>query len=233
MRMTIPFLFLLLWHSSVVHAFQVEPMVVSIPLTGKQESGTYTIQNNTQEKIAAQFEVRRRVIDENGKEERPSTTEFLIFPEQMSLEPGQKRNVRVTWTGPTTLDKEQAYRFIATQLPIEFKKSNAKDAKLKFLIEYVASLYIVPPNVKAKMKVEGYGVNKDILEIKVANEGSAHFLLDRMQVSVKGDGKELKLDAPLLQNLRTENILPGGKRILRIPLPKNFPKPTVDVAFVP
>jgi fimbrial chaperone protein len=216
-------------------SFRLEPMVLSLSLTKPQASGTFAVENNTKQKIAVEFRMKKRLIDENGKEERPDASGFLVFPEQMALEPGEKRNVRVTWMGEALPSREEAYRLVATQLPVDFSPGAAtKGAQLKFLLEYVASLYLVPPGTKPKMKVLKQAVSKEgMLEVLVANEGSAHFLLDRMEILFRSGKKEGKPDAKVLQELRTENLLPGNQRWLRMPLPKGFSDPQVSVVFEP
>ena len=87
-------------------AFRLDPMVMEVPIHSPQASTTYTVENNTKAKLAVQFEIRRRLVDLNGKEERPEAQGFLIYPEQMQLEPGEKRNVRVNWVGENMLSSE-------------------------------------------------------------------------------------------------------------------------------
>lgn len=211
-------------------------MVVNVALQGPRASATYTVENNTKAKIAVEFSVHRRVIDENGKEERPPAEGFLIYPEQMSLEPGQKRAVRLTWTGEKLPDHELPFRFVASQLPVEFSENQPKEGRkvdLKFLIEYVASLYLNPPRTKAKMKVAKHQVKGGKLEVLVANEGTAHFLLERVSIGARAKGKSFKAAPEQLKEIRSENLLPGGSRWLRVPLPAGFPAEglNVDVDF--
>jgi len=37
----------------------------------------------------------------------------------------------------------------------------------------------------------------------------------------------------VLQDLRTENLLPGNRRWLRFPIPKGFTDPQVNIIFEP
>lgn len=212
-------------------------MVVSVPVASGKTSAaaTYTVENNTGAKIALEFSVRHRVLDENGKEERPPAEGFLIYPEQMSLEPGQKRAVRVTWTAEKAPDRELPFRFVASQLPVEFAEDGAsrdRSVNIKFLVEYVASLYISPPRTKAKMKVVKHQVKDGKLEVLVANEGSKHLLLDRLELGARSGLKTFRAAPDALKDIRTENLLPGNTRWLRVPLPKDFPaaklEPSVD-----
>ena len=83
--------------TTLAYAFRLEPMVLSLPVTQPRAAGTYTVENNSDKKVAVEFKVRGRQIDREGKEERPEAKGFLVYPQQMALEPGEKRSVRVTW----------------------------------------------------------------------------------------------------------------------------------------
>lgn len=220
---------------SAAHAFRLDPMVVSVPLTEKpMASATYTVENNTGAKIAVEFSVAKRVLDEKGKEERPPAEGFQIYPEQLSLESGQKRAVRVTWSADRLPGQELPFRFVASQLPVEFADGSEKRDRavnIKFLVEYVASLYLTPAGVKPKMKVVRHQVSKDgKLEVLVANEGTKHLLLEHLELSAKAGGKTFKPSAEALAELRTENLLPGNTRWLRVALPKGFPAEKLEVS---
>jgi fimbrial chaperone protein len=207
------------------HAFRLEPMVLSLPVTGPRTSGTYSVENNSGEKIAVQFELRKRTSDREGKEERPPAEGFLIYPQQMALEPGEKRSVRVSWTSDQAPSQELPFRLVATQLPVSFDKAKSTGASLRFLLEYVASLYLVPPGAKAKMKIVSSQINaQNEFEVVVKNEGTAHQLLDHLNLGAEGSGKKAEASGAVLDELRTGNVLAGEERALRFPLPKGFPK---------
>lgn len=232
------YFFFMFFFATPALAFRLDPMVQEIGIRAPFASATYTVENNTKNKVAVQFDIRKRIVDVNGKEERPEATGFLIYPEQMALEPGEKRNVRLTWTGDSMPNTELPFRFVASQLPVDFggkDKNSANDVKLKFLVEYVASLYLVPPRVKPKMRLLSQSLDgKGNVEILVANEGTAHHLLERMEILLKSEGKQLAISGAALKELRAENILPGSKRLLRFPLPKELSKDvSVSVNFDP
>ncbi len=214
-------------------AFRLEPMVVTVPLQGAQATATYTVENSTKEKVALQFEVRQRLIREDGVEERPTTEGFFVYPEQLSLDPGQKRNVRVSWKGNKIPDQELAYRFIATQLPVEFSKEKqaSKKANLKFLLEYVASLYLLPPGAKPQLKVVSTKVEGGSLQLEIENTGTAHQLLEDIKIHFVSDGKEEFLPEKELAKIRSENLLAKSKRRFVLPLDPKLRKKQVKVTF--
>jgi fimbrial chaperone protein len=97
----------------------------------------------------------------------------------------------------------------------------SRNVSLKFLIEYVASLYLVPPRARPRMRLLSHSVtDKGVLEILVANEGTAHQLLEQLEIVLHSGGKDLRPTPEQMKDLRTENVLAGGQRLLRLPLPK-------------
>ena len=220
--------------TTLAYAFRLEPMVLSLPVTQPRAAGTYTVENNSDKKVAVEFKVRGRQIDREGKEERPEAKGFLVYPQQMALEPGEKRSVRVTWAGEKTPSAELAFRLVASQLPVKFEGEKSGNASIRFLLEYVASLYLVPNGVKAAPKVLEQRVKEKRMEILVANAGTAHHLLETMTIELS-DGKKSAAPAKeVLAELRTGNLLAGEERWLRLPLPAGFgPGTKARVQFGP
>jgi fimbrial chaperone protein len=216
------------------HAFRLEPMVLTVPVTEPRAAGTYTVENNTTGKVAVEFQMKERRIDAEGNEERPAAAGFLVYPQQLSLAPGEKRSVRVTWAGDKVPAGELAYRLVATQLPVDFAKEKS-GTNIKFLLEYVASFYLTPKNAKGKLKVAKQLVNeKGELEVRVKNEGNAHELLEKLELTVQGGGKTFTPPKEILAELRTGNVLAGAERVLRVALPKGFAKDArAKVSFAP
>jgi fimbrial chaperone protein len=212
-------------------AFRLSPMIVDFGPAGAKATQTFLVDNTSKEKVAIQIEVVTRAVDPNGKETRGETKDFLIFPEQLSLEPGERRNVRVTYVGEQNLKKELAYRLVASQLQVDFKKPEPKGASVNvnFLLQYVASLYVSDDTVKPKIEVESVKVVKNKAEFVLKNAGNRHLVLSdaKLIFSAKGsDGKvkEWKADATALKNVISENILAGSTRRFVIELPNGFPQ---------
>ena len=225
-------IFLLL--SFNAHAFRLSPMVLELKPWAKGSSGTFSVENGNKEKVAIQFEMRRRIVNLDGQEDRPPAEGFIVYPEQLTLNPGEKRNIRITWTGEQNPEKELPFRLVASQLPVQFaEKKNENGGKLNFLLEYVASVYIVPEKGTAKVRLEKISINsKNEAEFVLSNEGKMHQLFNDFQVTFKNGEKTYAPDSETLKEIKSENILAGNKRIFRVPLPKDFGKSVqADVKF--
>jgi fimbrial chaperone protein len=204
-------------------------MVVEFAPAGPKTTQTFLVENPTKEKIALQVEIANRKISEDGKEDYTQISpDFVIYPEQLSLEPGEKRNIRVTWVGNPKPEQELAYRMIASQLPVSLQKpTDRADVKvnLKFILQYVASIYVMPEGVRSDLKVvSAKSLSNGKLELIISNDGLSRQFLEKALVSFVGNGKTVALNNKQMEPIRSENILAKSRRKFIIPLPADLPK---------
>ena len=194
-------------------AFRLDPMVVEFTPSGAGSSKVFKVENNGQDRIAVQLKTTTREVSPSGQETRNPSTEFSIFPDQISLGPNDTRNIRVTYNGSKDVASERSFRLIATQLPVDFK-GEKKQAQLNFLFQYVASLYVTPPQALAKLevqKIEATGAKK--LKISLANIGSAHRLLKDVKLKLTTEsGEPVAIQEASFKDWPGENLLAGSKR---------------------
>jgi fimbrial chaperone protein len=208
-------------------------MVSTLSPTGPEATQTFLVENNNGEKIALQVEAFHREVDPDGKETRKDTDEFSVFPQQMVLEPGEKRNIRLTWTGDRQIKEELAYRLVVSQLPVDLKKPEQRKpgANITFLLQYVASVYVSPGAAAPKISVESLKkISDDKAELIVKNSGTAHKVLKGMHLYLKSDVDRPKKSRPEVNGLKlteieAENVLPGKKRRFEIPISKEVAMP--------
>jgi fimbrial chaperone protein len=218
------FLFALFTLSSA-SAFKLSPMTQQLVLDGQNRKSLFTIINDGDKPIAVQSEVTKRIMDEYGKEENPSADdEFLVFPDQLIIKPGEKRAIQVTFLGKEVPQVEKAYRFIAEQLPIEIIEKKKKKSNIKILLKYRAAFYLSPSEGKPSLSLKNKKatVNKGKIEITLKNNGTTHEILKDYVLKVKGEKREKSLPFSTLTELFGENILAKHERTFRISLPKEF-----------
>lgn len=218
------FFFALLVGSVNAFAFKLSPMVVSFSPNGSKATQVLTLENNANEKVPVQVEVFTREIDSKGEEVRKPTEDFNVYPEQLVLLPNEKRNVRVTYTAGKSAGVEQAYRIVATQVPVEFKdrnaKAQAKKTSLNFLIQYVASAYVTPDGIYPKVIIkDAQLVSSKKLAVTIANEGAAHKILKAKTLRVLS-GKDKLIEVPAPVELDAVNFLAKTERTITFTLPK-------------
>ena len=210
---------------ALAHAFRLSPMVVQFAPHGNKATQVLLLENQGSEKVPVQIEVFARSTDAKGEEVRTKTDDFVVYPEQVVLLPGEKRNVRVTWSAALKGADEQAYRIVASQLPVKFKEKNSapqnKNVNLNFLLQYVASAYVVPEGAKAQVRVkEVKRIDAKKVSLLLANEGTAHKVLRAKNLSFYS-GDKLLLEMVTVKEFENVNLLPKSQKTLIVAVPKD------------
>lgn len=236
---------LITFYFSSSFAFKVSPIELNFSPKGKKTVQTISLENTTDTKIPVEiFAYDRTHV--NGKETRTLTRDFYYFPKQFILKPGEKRNIRVSWMGirnkkapknkkkmmqkgKMSLLKEKAYRLSLSQVPVDLKRQKNQKTGIKFLYNYVASLYVTPPNAKPDLKVLSHKfVGSDKIELEIKNVGGAHAILSGYNIHTKGDN-------PLVMDIKKQkdevqgvNLLAGERRKVLMVAPKTLGKGAVS-----
>ena len=195
-------------------AFNLTPLSQSILMGKNSNTVIYQIQNKNKEPIAIEASLKQRVMDDSGKEELPSVKEgeFLIYPTQIILKPGEKRGIKVQYLGTGPLNNEKAYRLLVEQLPVDFKK--VKKTGVKLLLRYLAALYVTKEEFSSKVVVKSMRtVGKDLI-LELSNNGKKHQVLKNLELIFYGTNlkKKISLTKDRLVNFNGENLLANSKR---------------------
>jgi fimbrial chaperone protein len=108
---------------------------------------------------------------------------------------------------------------IAEQLPIDVGQAPQNGGRMRLLVKYVASVYVVPRNVKAVLSVADTQLvsegDKRWLQIQLRNDGGTRKILKGAKLEVAGQ----TLAGEQLKGLEGENMLAGAQRTFRLPAP--------------
>lgn len=241
-------LFCFFWLSES-HAFRVSPIELNFDNKGPRAVQTILVENTTKNKIPVEiFAYERSHV--RGKEKRVRTRDFYFFPQQFILKPGEKRNIRLSWMGlrskkepkdktkrlkkgETNLDYEKAYRLEVRQVPVDLKKNRGNKTGIKFLYNYVASLYVKPAKAKPFLEVYSYKKkNQETYEFEIQNSGSAHAILAFYDLEAR-QAKNKTLIEILKQNSEIQgvNLLPGERRKITLKVPKEMDSGKLEFEF--
>ena len=213
----------LLFTSFNANAFRLEPMLAEFTPTGSSATKVFRVENESNEKVAVKLKMTTRVIDENGKEENVDSSDFKIYPEQVSLDPSDSRAIRVVYIGKKQIDMEQNYRLFASQLPVSFKNEKPKTG-VKFLYQFVASVYVTSDKYSPKVEVESFErIDKNTAKISLVNKGQRHVLLKGVKVELfDGNNKTFRVGPENSEDWDSINILSGSRRIVKVKTDKDF-----------
>ena len=227
--------------------FYLTPMMGNLSPAGKNASKAFQVVNASQDKsVAVELYLAKREVGIDGKETyaiAKAEEDFLLYPPQTFLQPGEAQTVRVSWVGNPDPSYELAYRLIVEQVPLETNPQpsnvNNRQINITTLVRYGGSIYITPkdavPNVVLESAVHQKGEGgSDQLVLTLNNKGTAHTLLQNLTltiVSQEQPGKSVQLAPADLPGLSGENILAHHQRRFIIPWPPELPVGGVDVTF--
>ena len=209
----------------------MSPIELYFTPEGVESTQSIKLENPTKEPIAVKIEAFKRSHELDGKENRTPTKDFLIYPIQTILKPGETKSARITWLGKsngkkrsTKITKEEAYRLNVTQLPVDVRSEKKKVQKpktgIKMVYQYVASLYVRKRSFKPKLEVDGVVKNSDgQVELIFHNTGSMHTLIKRYDIKQRVNNKSIFKKIPdLSDTVLTKNILAGEKLKIAVPV---------------
>lgn len=230
-------------------ALKFSPMEEIFTPTGKNATKTFTITNDTLEKIAIQITPTTRKIDQNGKEiNENAEDDFTIYPSQIIMEPGkkdettgeiipEKTNIRVQWIGDTDIKEEKAFRIYAEQLPVNLEKKKG-GAVVNLLLRYGAAVYIRPEDVELSPNLEIKSVKKtsnNKLKILFKNTGNKQISLKKPELTLTDGENSVVLKNEIVTHkngkqtpkgpiveMENAKLLAGGKRYFELPAPKSL-----------
>lgn len=228
--------------------FYLTPMVSAFTPVGRNSSQTFRVVNTSEDQpVAVELYLVKREVSDDGNEiynRENAEDNFLIYPPQTLLQPGEEQTVRVTWLGETELDHELSYRLIAEQVPIDFNSQSnitveQNSINLITLVRYAGSIYIRPEEIYSKIIVESAkyqrGENgEDQLSLTLFNQGTSHTLLDNPTLtitSVADPNQTVTLTSAQLETIDHTNILAQTNRNFILPFPQNLPRGEVNVTF--
>ena len=91
-------------------AFKFSPMSQTLN-PAKDKNSIFVLENDSNEPIAVQMTIAKRLMDIHGKEiQEEEKKAVTIYPDQLIVPPGEKRSIKVSWNADikNKLSAEQA-----------------------------------------------------------------------------------------------------------------------------
>ncbi len=224
-------------------SYQLTPSRLVLEPSGGRSAGAFQVRSTGTEPVAIEIRVTDRQMDRQGNEtQNDADDEFVVYPPQIVLQPGQVQTVRVTWLGDPNVAVEQAFRLITEQLPIDLGGPEAPPTgvtvRITALYRYVAALYVTPPGAQPDVVISQASHQRiggqDKLLLEFNNQGTAHQLLSGLTLTlapVNQPGASLTLQPDQLTGISGENVLAQHQRQFVMPWPEGLPVGSVTASF--
>lgn len=220
---------------NISYALQMLPMDGEITL-GRNKVVEFTLRNSANEHVAMKagiFERNPNTRGEEGehKEVKPGLFE-IVKPNIILYPKGDKKGrdskkFRVYYTGKTDLSKEEAYRIIVKQVPVDLNRKEKSQNKMRFLAKFVGALYVTPKKAQPELKVENVRKSGNRVYFDVKNTGNRRDFIEGLKINFQGldkNGKQYKttFQKKDLKNIYHHTILAGRTRKFFFDIPVNI-----------
>ncbi len=215
--------------TTIATAMSVNPIVLDLESFGRNASAQINVTNTQGSDLPIELQVSRVSIDTSGNVnvEPGGEEDFLIFPPQALIPPGETQVFRVQWVGDPAIALSQSYIVTVVQLPVEIPDGTSG---IQLLYNFQVVVNVAPPNGVSELSVEKAvvgrdeaGFNRPVLTLK--NDGNAHAYLSRAKIRVRqydsaGDAIWSATLEPedIAQSMGVGLVQPGRSREFFLPL---------------
>ncbi|MFP4386348.1 MAG: fimbria/pilus periplasmic chaperone [Alphaproteobacteria bacterium] len=201
-------------------AVKIFPQNQVIELT-KSLNAELTVENTREEPVTLEFYIKKRDVQEDGKEKYEDVTDdFIIFPPQALISPGQSQKVRIQYAGDTALQQSRSYHIFSEEVLVNFDDNPVQGIRPKMRIG--VSLHVLPQGVDHAVSVRDVILDDSQAKITVINEGTSFAYLDNARITLRSDDKERVFEGIELVKLAARTLLEPveGIRTFSLPLPE-------------
>jgi len=192
--------------------FEVTP--VRLPLSAQASSGLLSVHNQSAEPLRFQVTAFAWSQATNGEMILTPPQELVVVPPQLTLNPGETRNLRIgTLVGFSATEK--TYRVFVEELP-PMNPPNSTPNAIRVLTKMGIPVFLQGQAPTPAPRIDGLSVQQGRLVFSLNNTGNAHFFTKKVRVVASAaDGQTL-----YEKELPAWYILAGGARAYALALPR-------------
>lgn len=169
-------------HLANAGSFGVSPIRLDFDRTAK--TGVITVTNDDESRLSFQMKLMTWSQDAKGVDHYAESSDLIFFPLIMTLEPKEKRIIRVGTKLPPSAS-ERTYRLFIeeiTDVAAARSQGTAVSVKLRFGVP----LFIAPAKVEKGGTISDARLAKGEVQLTVKNSGNQHFRFETVTVTAAG-----------------------------------------------
>ena len=196
---------LILATSAFAGSFGVAPTRVDLGRGAR--SGLIEVTNDDERKLSFQVRLSAWRQDANGKDEYAESQDLIFFPPLFTVNPGDKRVIRVGLKGAELPASEAAYRLYIEEIP---EPSAAKSgSEVKVVLRFGVPVFVAPAAARPEFVIDGVEAVAGKVSLRVRNSGNQ---------GAKFESVRVLRDGATLAEAAGWYVLPGATRALEVPL---------------
>lgn len=217
-------------------SMQMSPMEAEFVI-GDDQMVEFNLQNGFSYPVAMKVGIYNRDPDHYGNEgkyrEVGSDIFEIVKPNIILMAKGDskgrdRKTFRIYLKKKLQIKKEQAYRIIAEQVPVDLDKSSKNKSKVRFLARFVGALYLTPKKSEPIFKVKDVSFKRGVVQFSVENNGTRRNFIEDLKIIFSGKNGAQNFSKTFsgdeLINIYHHTILAGRKRIFNFRIPSQYLK---------
>jgi len=200
---------LCLAEESWTSTFNVSPLQVVLSTTGS--TALVEIRNQAMEPLRLQVSVMAWEQSSAGEMIVTPTEDIVLFPTLVTLEPGERRKVRLGTASPAAAT-EKAFRIFVEELPSRDEQAQGA-GNIRVLTRLSIPVFLQPGKHVAAGDIQGVTLKDGIASFQLENTGNVHFSARHIRVI----GMAASGDVIGEQAVEGWYILAGGSRRYDVP----------------
>jgi fimbrial chaperone protein len=232
--------------------YSLNPLITILEISKKQTSSEVIIkfEGDVKAPVALELKVMGREISLDGQtvlyHEDKAADNFVVYPAQIVLMPGEIQRVQIKWVGDSIPSTEITYGLIAEEAPLkigdEDEKRSKAEARITIRARYEGIIVLRPAGVKPNVLVESTSsktdsLGKPRLTVTLHNKGTGLQNLSDIKLRIapaSKDGrvisnKSITYAPQLIKEQTKHSLFAGFYRTLDLPWPSGIPVGPVNV----
>jgi fimbrial chaperone protein len=189
-------------------SFGVSPIRLDFDRSAK--TGVITVSNDDEIRLSFQLKLFEWTQDAEGKDQYVENGDLIFFPQIMTLEPKEKRLVRVGTKSPAP-QIERTYRLFIEEIP-EVGEVPAQGTQVAVKLRFGVPIFVAPIKAEMSGAIEDAKLSKGEVQLRVRNTGNQHFRFEAISV---------KAGSASIGEVQGWYLLPGAARAYSIKVDKD------------
>jgi fimbrial chaperone protein len=186
--------------------FEIAPL--SVHIRPGAASQTITILNTSPEPLRIQVSGMAWQQGADGNEHLVPTDELIFFPTLLDVAPNSSRAIRVGIANPVASAMERTYRLFVLELPSLASQLAPQTAAVSMRMQMGIPVFLDPVKPVARPELAMTEKARGMLEVRLRNEGNAHFQARTIDV----DGRDARGERVFSQRIDGWYVLANRER---------------------
>jgi fimbrial chaperone protein len=198
-------------HDALAASFEVSP--VRIDLSARTRAAELRLTNMSAEEVSVQVDVRKWSQDFDGAEQLFDTNAVLAVPPLVTIPPGEPQIVRIGRLGEVSLDVEQSFRVLVTELNPPAPATDQPTLRMRLQLSIPVFIAPISGTAEPEISIEELADVGEGEHVVLHNLGKAHAKI--AEIDVRSGGDWIPLSADTLNRVRY--LLPDARAPIAVP----------------